>query len=446
MDALQARFRDKASELLQAHPTLVVALGRGPTFAVETCYFVGTSDELYCIVKPNPALVEAVREDPRVAFAVNQGFPKQTLQGAGRAFFLGGLDRHPQIREQVLAKIPDAAAFITTIRNLGVLQILPERLAITDDSNLGLGPRPVYQPEAALALPTRFHRWLQALHLPSWPLSLIPALTGALLTRQTPVDGVGWLALPLIAAVLLFHTGALLLASYVEVRRRGERAILGPSRVLLAGLLPAWQLFWAGLLCLMGGALIGLFLVGWRGAPVLWLGLVAVLSSLLFAGWPVFIALRAVADGLAFLCLGPLLASGVVFVLTGGYHHLAPLISLPLGLLAEAIVLAGHLRTLPDDARIRVRTTAVLLGWQRSRWLYTGLIGLAYALLALLVAGVAPGWTWLAFLSLPLAARSLLTLWRAADERADALTTLRRQTAQLHLAYGTLLVLGLTLG
>src|SRR5919108_6312045 len=107
MDVLQARFRDKASEMLQNTPTITVAMGRGRTFTVETCYMVGTSDELHCIVKPNPAIVEAVQDDARVAFTANQGFPKQMLQGAGRAFFLGGLDRHPQLREQILAKIPD---------------------------------------------------------------------------------------------------------------------------------------------------------------------------------------------------------------------------------------------------------------------------------------------------------------------------------------------------
>ena len=57
MDVLQARYRDKASEMLQENPTLIVAMGRGGTFNTETCYFVGHSDEIYCIVKPNLALV-----------------------------------------------------------------------------------------------------------------------------------------------------------------------------------------------------------------------------------------------------------------------------------------------------------------------------------------------------------------------------------------------------
>src|SRR5262245_11406031 len=110
MDALQARLRDKASEVLQKTPTITVAMGRGRTFTIETCYVTGHSDELHCIVKPNPAIVEAVQDDAHIAFTINQGFPNQMLQGLGRAFFLGALDRHPLIREQTLAKIPDATA------------------------------------------------------------------------------------------------------------------------------------------------------------------------------------------------------------------------------------------------------------------------------------------------------------------------------------------------
>src|SRR5688572_8889099 len=176
MEALQARFRDKASAMVQHTPTITVAMGRGRTFTVETCYVVGDSDEMYCIVKPNPAIIEAVQDDAHVAFAATQGFPNQLLQGTGRAFFLGGMDRHAEIRERVLAKVPDATTFLTTIRNLGVLKIIPDQIAITDDSNLGLGPRPVYVREAARALPDQHRRWLGAMGVLAWPLVLVPVL------------------------------------------------------------------------------------------------------------------------------------------------------------------------------------------------------------------------------------------------------------------------------
>lgn len=126
------------------------------------------------------------------------------MQGTGRAFFLGGVDGYPQIREQALAKVPDASAFLSTIRNLGVLKIIPDQIAVTDDGNLGLGPRPVYVPEAAQRLPDQRRRWLQAIGAAFWALVLIPVLVAAFLAGDTVLEISWWLLAPvLIVAILL---------------------------------------------------------------------------------------------------------------------------------------------------------------------------------------------------------------------------------------------------
>ncbi len=448
MDTLQARFRDKASEILHHNPTITVAMGRGRLFNIETCYCMGTSDEIYCVIKPNPAIVEAIQDDAHVAFAVNKGFPKQMLQGTGRAFFLGGMDRHPQIREQILAKIPDAATFLTTIRNLGVVKILPDEILVTDDTNLGLGPRPVYLPEEARALPGWRRRWLQVMGVSSWPLSLVPVLVATMLARYAPVEVMWWLAWPVLIAALLFHTGTILLATYKDCRRGVERSgALGSSRVLSEGLLPLRHALWAGLLCLAMSSLIGLFLVALRGMPLLFLGLVGLLGGLAYAGWPVRVPYLGVGVGIVFLGTGPLLVVGCYYALVGAYHHTPVLVSLPIGLLAEAIRHASHLPALREDAKSNLRTVAVVLGWERSRLLYYALLGLPYLLvLILILGGVLSGWTWLVFVSLPLAGRSIASVWRATPEQPQQLLKLDRRTAQVYLAFGVLLGLGLLLG
>lgn len=445
MDALQARLRDKASEMLQATPTMQVALGRGPTFTIETCYFVGTSDDIFCIVKPNPALVEAVRNDAQVAFAVQQSFPNHLLQGTGRGFFLGGLDRHPHIREQVLAKIPEAAPFLTTIRNLGVLRILPDQIAVTDDGNLGLGPRPVYLPEAARALPDRRSRWLQAMGMAWWPLALIPVLVAALLARHAPGGLTGWLLVPVLGAALLFLAGTILLATYADVQR--QRIARPSSRVLSEGLLPAHQVFWAGLLCVAIAVILGLFPVVLRGAPMVLLGLVGGLAGLLCAGWPVRLPYRVLDDAMVFLGLGPLSVLAAYYALTGELHRTPLLASIPLGFLAAAVLAAGHLQSFADDTKAGIRTAAVVVGWARARLLYGCLLGLPYVLAAAFaLAGALPGWVWLVVLSAPLAGRAGLTAWHATPEQAADLARLAEQTAYVYLAFGALFTMGLGVG
>jgi 1,4-dihydroxy-2-naphthoate polyprenyltransferase len=447
MDALQARFRDKASAIVQKTPTITVAMGRGRTFTVETCYVVGNSDEMYCIVKPNPAIVEAVQDDARVAFAVNHGFPNQLLQGTGRAFFLGGMDRHAEIREQALAKVPDATTFLTTIRNLGVLKIIPDRIAVTDDSNLGLGPRPVYVPEAARTLPDQRHRWLSVVGVPAWPLVCIPVLVAALLAADSAVAVTWWLLAPLFGVALLLQVGTVLLATHTGFHRHIDRGqALGSSRVLREGLLPARCIRGAGLLCLAVGAILGLFLVGIRGTPLLAMGLIGVVGGLLYAGWPLYLTSRVFEEAVVFLCLGPLVVLGSYFALTGVLHTWPLPVSLPLGLLAAAILHADHLRTFPEDVHAKRRTLAVELGWEGARLLFYSFVGLAYFLaLLLILTGVLPGWGWLSLLSLFLAGRGVLSVWRAATGQTQALTGLDRQMAQTYLAFGILLVLGLLL-
>ena len=448
MDALQARFRDKASEMLQNTPTITVAMGRGRTFAIETCYVVGNSDELHCIVKPNPAIVEAVRADAHVAFTVNQGFPTQMLQGVGRAFYLGGLDLHPQLREQTLTKTPDATAFLTTIRNLGVIKILPDHIAVTDDTNLGLGPRPVYIPEAARALPDRRRRWMQALGIVSWPLVLIPVVIAALLAKHVALDVAWWLLVPVCVVAILTHVGTVLLATYTGFRRHIDRnAALGANRLLHDGLLSTHQVWAAGLLCLALGSLLGLFLVGFRGTPLLTIGFIGVVGGLVYASWPLHLSSRWLEDAAVFVGLGPLLVLGAFIALTGSLHLIPVLVSLALACLAESILHASRLQAFSADVNAKVRTLAVALGWERARILFYALVGLPYVLVALLILGRAlPGWAWLTFLSVPLVARTCLSLWRATADQSQVLAGLDRQMAHAYLAFGVLLICSLILG
>jgi len=448
MDVLQARARDKASEILQENPTLIVAMGRGDTFNTETCYFVGHSDEISCVVKPNPALVEAVREDAQVAFTANKGFPNRMLQGTGRAFFLGGLDQHPHIREQTLAKIPEAAAFLSTIRNLGVLQILPDLLYITDDTNLGFGPRPSYAPAAALSLPSQRGRWLQALCISSWSVPLIPVLVGAAFAQHVASPGNGWLVFLVGIVSLLFHTGGTLMRTSTDFQHRVERkGSFGSSRVLIDRLLPRRHVLWAGMCCIVMGSIVGLFLVMLRGLPLLLLGGLGLAGSFGYAGWPVRWRNDVVSDVAVILLMGPLMLIGSYGVLTGMYPVHALLISLPIGLLATAIFQASRLRVPSADAGVDIRIQATVLGWADPTLTYDVLLGLAYGIgAALLLGGNVPVWGWLAFGSAPLGVWNVVRVWRARLGQVHDLTALDRQTALLHLAFGSLLTIGLLLG
>ena len=217
--------------------------------------------------------------------------------------------------------------------------------------------------------------------------------------------------------------------------------------MLHEGLLSTRRVLEVGSLCVALGSVLGLFLVGLRGTPLLAMGCTGVAAGLLYAGWPLFLSRRVIEDVAVLVGLGPVLVLGAFNALTGGVHVVPFLVSLPLGFLAESILHAGHLQSLSADINARVRTLAVVLGWGKARLLFHALIGLPYVLVALLIlTGILPVWAWLTFLSVPLAARSLLALWRAPADHTQAPPGLDRQVAQAYLAFGVLLLCGLILG
>jgi 1,4-dihydroxy-2-naphthoate polyprenyltransferase len=168
---------------------------------------------------------------------------------------------------------------------------------------------------------------------------------------------------------------------------------------------------------------------------------------LLYAGWPLYLSSRVIEDAAVCVGFGPLLVLGTYATLTRTLHLWPFLVSLALGFLAESILHASHLQTFAADVNAKIRTLAVMLAWNSARLLCYALIGLAYALVVVLILTKAlPGWAWLTFLSVPVAGRSLLGVWRATTPESQALAGLDRQMAQTHLAFGVLLIFSLILG
>ena len=68
------------------------------------------------------------------------------------------------------------------------------------------------------------------------------------------------------------------------------------------------------------------------------------------------------------------------------------LLSIPIGLLSAAILVVNNVRDIDTDRRAGKRTLAVRLGRERTRELYTAMIGLSYLLLPLVLLPARSGW------------------------------------------------------
>jgi 1,4-dihydroxy-2-naphthoate octaprenyltransferase len=138
---------------------------------------------------------------------------------------------------------------------------------------------------------------------------------------------------------------------------------------------------------------------------------------------------------------GLVATAGSAFAETGRLTLAAIVASLPVGLLAAAILVANNLRDIDTDRVAGKITLAVRLGRERTRALYRGMILGAYALVPVVAVVARRQWALLPLLTLPLALRPV----RLVDRRDDApgLVQALVATARLELVFGLLFAAGL---
>jgi len=145
-----------------------------------------------------------------------------------------------------------------------------------------------------------------------------------------------------------------------------------------------------------------------------------------------------------FLFFGVVAVVGSYYVQTERLPWEAFAVSVPVGLLASAILVVNNLRDIDTDRRAGKRTLAVKIGRDRTRTLYLAMLLLAYAVaVAIPLAGGLSPWILLPLLSAPVAAR----LWRSVSAGVDgpSLNAALAGTGSLLGVYSMLLSAGILL-
>jgi 1,4-dihydroxy-2-naphthoate polyprenyltransferase len=282
--------------------------------------------------------------------------------------------------------------------------------------------------------------WWRAVRPWSFTASLVPVLLGACLAAAEGRIDLALLALTVFGSVAI-HAGTNLVNDYYD-HRKGIDALqtIGVGGAIQRGELTPRQVLFGGLACFALGSLIGLYLVSVTGPFILWLGLASVLVGFFYTAGPFALAYVGLGELAVFLFMGPVIVVGAHYVQTQQLSPAVVLASLPVGFLVAAILHANNLRDLDLDRRAGKRTLATLLGRSGARIEYYALLAGTYlSLLAIVAAGIAPWPTLMCLVTLPLALR--LVRIAAAETEPRALQPVLRQTAQLHMRFGALLVL-----
>ena len=359
-------------------------------------------------------------------------------------------------REEVAARTERYAAAGMTLPVLQpVLQTEDQVQAVVDAAGLyggaaagaGWAPAPAQRrPEeaAGVGLVRRVRALVEITRPFSLTASIIPvAAAGALAARDSRLS---WpiLAAALVAGVLL-QVGTNVTNEIYDVRR-GVDAITSPraSQALVTGRVTERQAFLLSGSAFALSAAIGIGLVVVRGWPMLLIGLAGLVGGWGYTAPPLQYKYRALGLPMVFLLMGPLMVEGAYYAVADAWSGAAAVVSIPIGLLVTAILHGNEWRDIGEDGRAGISTVSIRAGRPAAHRLYVALLVGAYIALALAVATtVLPPLSLLAVLSLPLLVGALRASELGATGQQRAIAMIDLQTAQLHAAFGVLLVAGL---
>ncbi len=280
----------------------------------------------------------------------------------------------------------------------------------------------------------------------AYTASVIPVLAGAALAA---VDGLfAWA--PFVAALLggmLIHSGTNIVNEIYDVRQ-GIDTITSPraSHAIVKG-----RLTERGAFALAFGAfglaiLIGLYLVALRGPAIIVLGLIGLAGGYFYTAPPFQYKFHALGVPLVFVLMGPLMVVGSYFAITGAWSVTALVLSIPVGCLVAAILHGNEWRDISEDTRAGIVTLSSRVGREWAHYSYVGLVLAAYISLGLAVAvSLIPPTTMIAIASLPYLVRVIRAAELGASGQARAIAMIDLRTAQLHFAFGGMLVAGILL-
>jgi 1,4-dihydroxy-2-naphthoate polyprenyltransferase len=244
------------------------------------------------------------------------------------------------------------------------------------------------------------------------PLSIMPVVVGSVLAWTQSIAAKSLLGhfhvlrfLATLIAVILLQIGAHLVNDYYDYLKGIDTSnSLGPGGLIQQGLIRPARVLSFGLVLLALGALVGVLVAISGGLLVFVFGLVGLLGAYFYSATSRPLSSIALGELVSFLIFGPCITLGAYIVQTGHIDRFVLLYSIPLGLLATAVIHVNNMRDTESDLQAGKHTLASLWGLRMNRAFYVILLLGAYAtIVALAVPHHAPHLVLLTLWTLPIA-------------------------------------------
>jgi 1,4-dihydroxy-2-naphthoate octaprenyltransferase len=286
--------------------------------------------------------------------------------------------------------------------------------------------------------------WLVAARPRTLPAAVAPVLVGTALARTEGTFHWVRLACALVGSVFI-QIGTNLANDYSDARRGADTEDrLGPVRVTAGGLMPPRRVLVGTWVAFGIAVAAGAYLVAVAGWELLLVGAASIAAGVLYTGGPRPYGYEGLGEVFVFLFFGVVAVVGSYYVQVERLEWEAFALSVPVGLLASAILVVNNVRDVDTDRRAGKMTLAVRLGRLRARRLYAAMVLLAFAApVVVWAAGGLSAWILLALLALPLAPPLIRTVGARTD--GASLNGALAGTGRLLAVYSLLLSAGVLL-
>ncbi len=286
--------------------------------------------------------------------------------------------------------------------------------------------------------------WFLAARPRTLPAAIAPVLVGTSLAISEDTFRPLAFAAALVGSVFI-QIGTNLSNDYSDARRGADTEDrLGPVRVTAGGLLPPRRVLVGTYLAFGVAVAAGAYLAAVAGWELLVVGVASIVAGVLYTGGPRPYGYEGLGELFVFLFFGVVAVTGSYYVQTEDLTWEAFALSVPVGLLAAAILVVNNVRDADTDRRAGKRTLAVKLGRERARVLFVAMLVVAFAVpLAVAAAGGLSWWLVLTMLAWPLAPPLIRTVRTRTD--GPALNGALAATGRLLAVFSLLLAAGVLL-
>src|SRR2546423_12097811 len=204
---------------------------------------------------------------------------------------------------------------------------------------------------AAVSTPSGVRIWLMAARVRTLPAAIAPGLVGTALAGYAHVFHPLRFIAALVGAIFI-QVGTNLSNDYSDARRGADTDDrLGPVRVTAGGLVPPRQVLIATYVTFAIAVLAGIYLIVVAGWELLLVGAASVLAGVAYTGGPRPYGYEGLGEVFVFLFFGVVAVAGSFFVQTERLVWEAFALSVPVGLLASAILVVNNYRDTDTDRR-----------------------------------------------------------------------------------------------